>query len=279
MNEYNQNEMDINIKQIATRARSEQLMSISNSNSLENINDDDRKNYETAMLLIVNDAFDLSSQVNVTMAEKMRIAKTWSNVLIGIIPEERLQDAFDYAFAAHTSAFAINAYNLKSAWTQLQEMEADRRVQEERERESLAREENPAAFCKNRENHAAHDPATVLLPDPYDMTTDIEAPCFDCRQKAFAAWRQRHNEKNAANRSQAIDRIQSSVRALGQSVMLADKPVKNFPALNMVLAGVKCANCGEEIKQGAKYHALSPDFYVCGDCHELVLAEREKENG
>lgn len=77
------------------------------------------------------------------MAEKAERAEVWSRLLFRIIPENRLQECFDRAFAGHDSAFPITAYDLKNAW--------DTWVDENRPEHSklLARVRMAAAYLKD----------------------------------------------------------------------------------------------------------------------------------
>ena len=131
------------------------------------------------MFLIVDDSFSLSSQ-NATDAEKLARADVWARVLFGIIPEHRLQDAFDLAFQKHDSSFPVNAYDIKLAWEQIETAECAK-AKIELEAEKLS---NPVKFCENKANHLNAD-GEILKMNPFDTTQDVVVPCWSCRRKAY----------------------------------------------------------------------------------------------
>lgn len=155
-----------------------------------NVNGSD--SYLEEMLLIVADSFALSSQ-NATLPEKMARATAWARVLREVVPEDRLQDAFDAAFRNHDSSFAVNAYEIKSAWVDLATAE-----QAERERiEAEERSVNRVAYCPNRKNHSTED-GTMLVCNPFNFNEEIELPCGYCRPQAFEEQRQLFIQKHGA---------------------------------------------------------------------------------
>lgn len=122
------------------------------------------------MLLIVDDSFELSSQ-NATFAEKAARADTWARVLFGIVPEDRLQNAFDRAFRDHDSSFPVNAYDIKTAWEKIRT--------EEYEAEKTAR----LAECPNDKYHIG-ETASVVLMNPHTQEDELY-PCPKCRPEEF----------------------------------------------------------------------------------------------
>lgn len=76
------------------------------------------KSYLAAVVLIVRDSFHLSS-ANPTPAEVLERAEIWARVLYPIIDECYLQECFDEAFRVHGDGYAINAYDIKNAFTEV----------------------------------------------------------------------------------------------------------------------------------------------------------------
>lgn len=146
--------------------------------------------YLAAMLVIVSDSFEASSQ-KATMEEKINRARVWARLLEKIVPADRLQDCFDQALSDHDSQFAINAYDLKLAWERIKSEEAatDARRDEE------LREQFPVAFCRQRAHHV-NDAGEISVVNPFDWTEDIIMPCYSCRPRAYDAARMRFAEKH-----------------------------------------------------------------------------------
>lgn len=110
---------------------------------------------------------------------------TWARMLIDIIPEERLPDAFKVAFRLNPSSHAVNAYDLKRAW----EIIADA---EEKERRKLeAKKPKP---CANVKYHIfGTEKAPVVYADPLNTGTDSIVPCPVCRAVEYQNWRKHNN--------------------------------------------------------------------------------------
>lgn len=75
--------------------------------------------FEESVMLLVLDSYAMSSQI-ITMEEKMVIAKVWARLLFDTIPENRLQECFDYARAHHDSSFAVTGYEIEAAYREIQ---------------------------------------------------------------------------------------------------------------------------------------------------------------
>ncbi len=131
------------------------------------------------MLVIVAESYDLSSQ-NPTMAEKVSRAETWARVLCNIIPENRLQEAFDRAFKDRESkGFPVSAYDLNDAWNVIQTEDEARVAKQQAE----LREADPIKHCSAKYKHANELGEIEVL---YGGPGGIEAlvPCPFCRPKA-----------------------------------------------------------------------------------------------
>lgn len=156
-------------------------------------NKDDERNYLEAIALIVDDSFELSSQ-NPTDAERLARSETWARVLMPIVPEERLQDTFDRAFADHDSNFPVNAYELKTAWEKIKREEKEIAA----EAAAAERVNNPVANCVEKHLHV-DESGMVEHIDPLTFSEFILLPCKKCRETAYDLQRQRHIEKNKAS--------------------------------------------------------------------------------
>lgn len=86
----------------------------------ENASESEIERYLERLYLIVADSFNLSSQMP-TDNEKAARTEAWARALMGEIPEDELQSAFDWAFKNHTSNFPISAYDLKTAYQEIVE--------------------------------------------------------------------------------------------------------------------------------------------------------------
>lgn len=136
------------------------------------------RHFRDKMLLIVDDSFEMSSQ-KPTSAEKLTRVDVWSRALFGVVPEMRLQDAFNRAFADHDSPFAVNAYEIKSAWKTIQAEEAAARLKAY----DAERAANPVRYCSNQTEHINGDgDVEIVLGGPNGTTVVI--PCAACRTEA-----------------------------------------------------------------------------------------------
>jgi hypothetical protein len=96
--------------------------------------------YLARVEIIVGDSCDLGGQSK-TLLEKKRQAETWARVLYGVIPESYLQKAFDRAFRNNDGQYIVTAYNLKTAYQEIAEGDANRTREAERAERSAARAE------------------------------------------------------------------------------------------------------------------------------------------
>lgn len=69
----------------------------------------------------------LANSPALTEAELGRRSRDWAEVLSGIMPEDRINDAFNRAFRDHVSNFPLTAYEVKTAWERIAEEEAANR--------------------------------------------------------------------------------------------------------------------------------------------------------
>lgn len=169
------------------------------------------------MYLVVVDSFNCSSQ-RATDAEKLSTTKTWSRILIDVIPALRLQDAFDHAFVRHSSPFPVNAYDLKMAWEEIAEAERIERERIEAENRAV----NRVAYCPDKYNHRSEADAM----QEYQVGTGwVWLPCAICRTDAY--W-QRVKEVKARNKENQIDErrvgevLKSAVDSIGLRLVKND---------------------------------------------------------
>ena len=124
------------------------------------------------MFLIVDDSFSLSSQ-NATDAEKLARAEVWARVLFGVIPENRLQDAFDRAFQLHDSSFPVNAYEIKLAWEKIKTEEREAKIKTQ------------IAECPGAKYHTNEGKSSLVrLMNPHTQLDEFY-PCPKCRMEDF----------------------------------------------------------------------------------------------
>lgn len=128
------------------------------------------------MLLVVAYSFTASSY-QPSKGEKTATAKIWARLLRPIIPADRLMDTFDECFAEHDNSRALNAYDLKNKWQEIQKREAA----EAQESEALEKEQNASAHCPEKHNHRAPDDAV----QEYGRMGEFHwLPCHACRWEA-----------------------------------------------------------------------------------------------
>jgi hypothetical protein len=116
------------------------------------------------------------------MAEKVSRAETWARVLYNIIPENRLQEAFDRAFKNRQSkGFPVSAYDLNDAWNEIQ-VEDEARIAKEKE---LIRETSPIEHCATKYRHINElGEIDILYGGPGGIEANV--PCPFCRMDANA---------------------------------------------------------------------------------------------
>lgn len=162
--------------------------------------------YREAVLLVVIDSFEASSQ-NATLEEQMQRANVWTDLLIDIVPENRLQDVFRKAFRDHKSSFPINAYELKDAWDQINQQEILERNRE------LYRDqrENPVRYCPASWNHINEEGDIAVYLGVPPNGKEVVVPCERCRAAAFY---QRYDEERArfvTERPEAAEVLNKSI--------------------------------------------------------------------
>jgi hypothetical protein len=125
--------------------------------------------YQDRILPVVHDSFELSS-ADPPIAKLMSRAETWSRLLHNVVPVERVQEAFDRAFADHSSEFPVNAYEIKAAWDKIRGEESAARAKKRGEIQS----------CDLAYNHInEHGDVEIVLGGPNGKTVII--PCAECR--------------------------------------------------------------------------------------------------
>lgn len=72
--------------------------------------------YTASAMEIVLKAVSLANAPMLTETEAGDRARDWMEALAGIVPANRLNDAYLRAFRDHTSAFPLSAYEVKIAW-------------------------------------------------------------------------------------------------------------------------------------------------------------------
>jgi len=170
-------------------------MTISPLSNLE-LSGEPNQSYLEEMLLIVSDSFEFSSQ-NATMPEKMKRANVWARILEGIVPENRLQDCFDFAVRNHKSNFSINGYDIKLAWEQIEAAEVAAQIETEKQEKAAA---NPIDVCTNKENHVGTGGEAQYC-NPFNFNESITLPCHVCRNDAHHDQRRLYIAKNKKKES------------------------------------------------------------------------------
>ena len=69
----------------------------------------------------------LANSPALTETELGQRSRDWAEVLSGVIPEHRINDAFNRAFRDHISNFPLTAYEVKTAYERIAEEEAANR--------------------------------------------------------------------------------------------------------------------------------------------------------
>lgn len=147
------------------------------------------KSYRDKVSVIVRRNVHAFSQFNISISEQLDIAKTWSELLCDVIPEDRLMDTWQLAFENHKSNFALTAIDLKKTWNQISEKEAAEKIEAE-----LIRQ-NPIDICSNKASHINGE-GRVLVVNPFNFNEEIELPCRVCRLDAYEQQRQEFVQKN-----------------------------------------------------------------------------------
>jgi hypothetical protein len=185
------------------------------------------------MLLVIDDALHASMNFTVTKAEKGKIADVWMRILSEIIPEERLQDCFDHAFAVHKSNFPVNAYDLKNAWEKICEAEAAEKLKAEiREREA-----NPVLLCPNIKLHFEGEfngekikksDGLLLIALGFNEP-ELPMPCDKCRPAANAQFleRRKANSKTVEIVDQILYPPKAELDALDAEIERLGKEARN----------------------------------------------------
>jgi len=138
------------------------------------------------VIRILNKITDAGNMPTLTEIEQTERANTWTELLFGLIPTDRLNDAFLRAYRDHQGLFPIQAKELQAAWENI----------DREEREAIANqaesEQTRIDRCKYRHQHItdterAINPSEALVEyrDPLNPTAWIVMPCAECRKSAY----------------------------------------------------------------------------------------------
>ncbi len=98
------------------------------SHSLQNYDDKARsrnKKYLAETAELVRRTLSLSNQPSLTEQELGQRAMDWQDALEGIVPVNKLQDAFKAALQTHTGSFPVNAFEVIEAWRGMRSQPVD----------------------------------------------------------------------------------------------------------------------------------------------------------
>lgn len=157
----------------------------------------DFERYVDRMLVVVDDAFAAAANTHLAMVEKVKMATVWTRILADIVPEDCLQDAFDFAVRRHKSNFPINCYDIKLAYEAMVELETESRIATEK----AYREKNAVLACQrydlhfegefDRENYYKVQGFELVSKGSSNNDPEILLPCRYCRSIEFAVWHKR----------------------------------------------------------------------------------------
>lgn len=126
---------------------------------------------------IVNKVLSLSV-LSKSNAEIKEMVGVWTDALFSIVPESRLDDALSRAIKNHTTTFAINFFDVKNAYAELEAEESAEKERADTEERTL----NRVAFCAEKHNHKSPDEAI----QQYFVGGHWEwLPCVHCRPDAY----------------------------------------------------------------------------------------------
>lgn len=123
----------------------------------------------------------LSNLPALTEHELGQRAMDWQDAFEGIIPIDRLGDAFKRALETHESSFPVNGFEVLAAWKRIQESER-REAQMARWIEEQEHADDPAR-CPNAENHKDDD-RNVEFHFRFDDEPTL-LPCTECRPHEY----------------------------------------------------------------------------------------------
>lgn len=130
------------------------------------------------MVKIISKAISLANAPMLTEPELLVRARDWSEALHGIVPMEALNASVSRAFQNHKSTFPLNAYDLKTAYTEL------------KAEQLLSLEMKPISTdervdrCTNKDNHLPDRFGEIEIYLP-DKDTEAIVPCGICRKEDF----------------------------------------------------------------------------------------------
>jgi hypothetical protein len=179
--------------------------------------------FQAQIIRILNKITDAWNMPALTETEQGERAKTWTELLFGIIPHDRLTDAYQRAFRDHQGLFPINAPELKAAWENID------REERNAVRNNTADLETRIAQCKYRDEHIADDSiaksdALVEYKDFLNPGKWVVLPCAECRPHAYADRLDDHKSRNA-------DKLKSAEQAHQTIENLATLAARNLAML------------------------------------------------
>jgi len=148
-------------------------------------------------------------------------AVDWQDAFEGLIPVDRLNDAFISALRDHTSTFPVNAFEILAAWQILkaaEDVEAKKITDQNRAANSVQ-------FCKQKEGHL-NEYGEVEIVDPFDRSKNITMPCPNCRPNAHMEARARHVEKSGGLELPPIQIAESFVTKKANHISIPETPLE-----------------------------------------------------
>jgi len=140
-------------------------------------------------------------------------AQTWTNELFTIVPLDSLVECFELAKTRHDSAFAINCYEVLSAWRLIQDM---REAKQQRNANNIPK---PCDLPHLEDE----DPPLVELGSP--SKGYVKMPCPNCRPLAF---RQRQSDlarRQQDDKATLNERLEELQEVRGKLLQFKDEPI------------------------------------------------------
>lgn len=189
--------------------------------------------YRKKMAVVVRRNVHAFSQFQVSASEQLDTAKTWSELLCGTIPENRLMEIWQSTFDNHKSDFPITAVGLKKTWELVCETEAAEKLKAEiREREV-----NPILICEKVESHFEGEfngekftkaDGSLVIALGFNEPEQV-MPCEKCRPAAYAQFLERRKTKPIA--AEIVDKIlnppRSEIQKLDAEIERLGKEARN----------------------------------------------------
>lgn len=135
---------------------------------------------------MVRRTLSLANHPALIESELAQRALDWYDAFDGIIPAERVPDAFKQALKNHKGSFPVNAFEIVDAWRTIEteeswqlEIERNRRMREERDQGQEA--SALTHYCRSGDHEFGR--GTVFLPGYKGQK--FEAPCPACRPSEY----------------------------------------------------------------------------------------------